>query len=365
MLDTPIEYLKGIGPQRAEVLKKELGIFLYRDLLTYYPFRYVDRTQIHSIRDISEDLPSVQLRGVLEKMEIVGTKQGKRLVALFRDNTGIVELVWFKGHSWMAQKLQTGTEYIVYGKPNYFKGRYNIAHPDIDPLNEEVLRQQSAFQAVYNSTEKLKTRGLDSEGIRRAIRGLLLQLQPQHLEENLSAEVMSDHHLIARYKAFRSIHQPENANQIKEAELRLKFEELFYIQLRLLKLNKVRANTVRGFVFSRVGEQFNTFFNEYLPFELTGAQKRVLKEIRLDMGSGRQMNRLVQGDVGSGKTLVALMSMLLAIDNNFQTCLMAPTEILAQQHFQTFKHLLNGMDVEIALLTGSSKTKQRRIMRNY
>jgi ATP-dependent DNA helicase RecG len=360
LLDTPIEYLKGIGPQRAEVLKKELGIFLYRDLLTYYPFRYVDRTHIHSIRDISEDLPVVQLRGVLEKMEVVGAKQGKRLVALFRDNTGIVELVWFKGHSWMAQKLQVGTEYIVYGKPNYFKGRYNIAHPDIELVNEAVLNQQSAFQAVYNSTEKLKTRGLDSEGIRRAIRGLLLQLQPQHLEESLSAEVMTDHHLISRYKAFRQIHMPENAIQIEEAEQRLKFEELFYIQLRLLKLNKVRANTVRGFVFSRVGQHFNTFFNEYLPFDLTGAQKRVLKEIRLDMGSGRQMNRLVQGDVGSGKTLVALMSMLLAIDNSFQTCLMAPTEILAQQHFQTFKQLLNGMDIEIALLTGSSKTKERR-----
>ncbi len=360
MLDTPIEYLKGIGPQRAEVLKKELGIFLYRDLLTYYPFRYVDRTVFHQVRDISEDLPAVQLRGVITGMEVTGAKQGKRLVAQFRDQSGSLELVWFKGHSWMAQKLQAGTEYIVYGKPTIFKGRFNIAHPDIDAVSSEVLSQQSAFQAVYNSTEKLKAKGLDSEGIRKAIRSLIVQLQPQHVDENLSAEVMSDHHLVSRYLALKQIHQPENAVQVKEATLRLKFEELFYVQLRLLRLNKVRANTVRGFVFSRVGERFNTFFNQYLPFELTGAQKRVLKEIRLDMGSGRQMNRLVQGDVGSGKTLVALMSMLLAIDNGFQACLMAPTEILAQQHFQTFKQFLKDMDIELALLTGSSKTKERR-----
>lgn len=250
----------------------------------------------------------------------------------------------------------------MYGKPAFFKGRYNLAHPDIEMVNPEVLAQQSAFQAVYNSTEKLKLRGLDSEGIRKAVKLLLAQLQPVHVEENLSAEVMEDHHLIPRYRALVQIHRPEHEAQIKEAEKRLKFEELFYVQLRLLKLNKVRANTVRGFVFSRVGETFNTFFNKHLPFELTEAQKRVLKEMRLDMGSGRQMNRLVQGDVGSGKTLVALMGMLLAIDNNFQTCLMAPTEILAQQHFQTFKKMLNGLDLEIALLTGSSKTKERRLL---
>lgn len=360
MLDTPIEYLKGIGPQRAEVLKKELGIFLYKDLLTYYPFRYVDKTQFTTIRQISDDSPAVQLRGVVERMEVVGLKQAKRLAVLLRDNSGIVELVWFKGHSWMAQKLQVGVEYIVYGKPSTFRGRVSIAHPDIEPASDEVLSQQSAFQAVYNSTEKLKLRGLDSEGIRRAQKALIHQLQAHHISETLSNEVIEDHKLITRYLAFKHIHLPENAEQIKAATLRIKFDELFYIQLRLLKLNKVRAVTVRGFVFARVGELFNNFFNKHLPFQLTNAQKRVLKEIRLDMGSGRQMNRLLQGDVGSGKTLVALMSMLLAIDNNFQTCMMAPTEILAQQHFETFKQLLTGLDIEMAILTGSVKTKERK-----
>lgn len=360
MLDTPIEYLKGIGPQRAEVLKQELGIFLYRDLLTHYPFRYVDRTQFYSIREVSEDLPAVQLRGVIERMETVGAKQAKRLVVTFRDHSGSLELVWFKGHSWMAQKLQMGVEYIVYGKPALFMGRYNLAHPDIEAVNEEVLRQQSAFQPVYNSTEKMKGRGLDSEGLRRAIRALMQQLQPQHIEETLSAEVMDEQRLISRYNALQQIHAPQTAEQAARAQQRLKFEELFYVQLRLLKINKHRANTVRGFVFPRVGNRFNEFFTQHLPFELTGAQKRVLKELRLDMGSGRQMNRLVQGDVGSGKTLVALMSMLLAIDNGFQACLMAPTEILAQQHFQTFVQLLKEMDLKIELLTGSTKTRARK-----
>lgn len=360
MLDTPIEYLKGIGPQRADLLKKELGIYLYRDLLSHYPFRYIDKTRFYTIREITDDLSAVQLRGTVERLEVVGTKQTKRLVVLLKDSTGIVELVWFKGHQWMAQKLQLGVEYIVYGKPTYYKGRYNLAHPDIEAVTEEVLTQQTAFQAVYNSTEKLKLRGLDSDGIRRAMKGLLQQLQPVHVSDILSNEVLRDHHLIPRYQALKQIHLPENFEQVKDAERRLKFEELFYIQLRLLKLNKVRAHTVKGFVFSRVGNYFNDFFNNYLPFELTNAQKRVLKEIRLDMGSGRQMNRLVQGDVGSGKTLVALMSMLLAIDNNFQACLMAPTEILAQQHFQTFKQLLGGLGLGLEILTGSTKTKERK-----
>jgi len=360
MLDTPIEYLKGIGPQRAEVLKKELNIFVYRDLLTYYPFRYVDKTKFYTIRQIDEDMPTVQLRGVIEKLEIVGQKQGKRLSVLFRDNTGIIELVWFKGCDWMAKQLQTGVEYIVFGKPSSFKGRFNIAHPDIEKATPEVLKQQSAFQAVYNSTEKLKFRGLDSEGIRKVMRGLIQQLQVQHIKENLSEEVISDHHFISKFEALKQIHFPDDAVLLKKAEFRLKFEELFYVQLRLLKLNKVRAHTIKGFVFPRVGKMFNDFFTEHLPFQLTGAQKRVLKEIRMDIGSGRQMNRLIQGDVGSGKTLVALMSMLIAIDNNFQTCLMAPTEILAQQHFATFKELLGSLEIKIELLTGSTSTKERK-----
>lgn len=362
MLDRPIEYLKGIGPQRAEVLKKELGIFTYRDLLFFYPFRYVDRTRFYTIREVSEDMPYVQLRGVIESMEVVGQKHTKRLVVLFRDSTGMLELVWFKGYNWIAQGLTLGKEYIVFGKPTEFKGRFNIAHPEMEAVTEELLKQQSAFQSVYNSSEKLKYKGLDSEGIRRSMRHLISQLLPEHIEETLGDELIQDHQLISRFKAFQYIHFPENAEQLRQAEFRLKFDELFVIQLRLLRLNKVRANTVKGFVFSKVGVQFNTFFSHHLPFDLTNAQKRVLKEIRFDMGSGRQMNRLLQGDVGSGKTLVALMSMLLAIDNDFQTCLMAPTEILAQQHFATFKSLLQEMDLPMALLTGSTKTKERRII---
>jgi ATP-dependent DNA helicase RecG len=362
MLDTPIEYLKGIGPQRAEVLKKELNIFTYRDLLTYCPFRYVDRTKFSTIREINDEYQYVQIKGVIDSLEVIGLKQAKRLVVMFRDNTGIIELVFFKGYNWMAQKLQVGKEYVVFGKPTAFKGKYNLAHPDIDLISNEFLSQQSAFQAVYNSTEKLKVRGLDSEGIRKMMRVLINQVQPQHLEETLSEEVKQDHKLIDRFTAFKQIHCPESAEQLKSAELRLKFDELFYIQLRLLKLNKVRAITVRGFVFNKVGPLFNDFFTNYLPFELTNAQKRVLKEVRLDVGSGRQMNRLVQGDVGSGKTMVALMSMLLAIDNGYQTCLMAPTEILAQQHFVTFKEALGALGIEIAILTGSTKAKERKII---
>ena len=362
MLDMPIEYLKGIGPQRAEVLKKELNIFLYKDLLTYFPFRYVDRTKFHTISQTSDEMPFIQLRGFLLKMELIGQKNTKRLVVLFKDNTGIIELVWFKSYNWVSKQLKLGAEYIVFGKPSLFNGKFNIPHPEISVITEDLLKQQSAFQSVYNSTEKLKLFGLDSEGIRKAQRNLLIQLQITDIQENLSNELINDYHLMSRFEAFKFIHFPNSNKQIKEATLRLKFEELFYIQLRLLKINKIRANTVKGFVFSKVGILFNDFFKLHLPFELTNAQKRVIKEIRLDMGSGRQMNRLLQGDVGSGKTLVALMSMLLALDNDFQTCLMAPTEILAQQHFETFKHFLKSINIKVALLTGSSKIKNRRII---
>ena len=362
MLDRPIEYLKGIGPQRAEVLKKELNIFLYKDLLTYFPFRYVDRTKFHTISEASDEMPFIQLRGFLLKMDLVGQKSTKRLVVLFKDNTGIIELVWFKSYNWVSKQLKLGSEYIVFGKPSLFNGKFNIPHPEISVITEDLLKQQSAFQSVYNSTEKLKLFGLDSEGIRKAQRNLLIQLQITDIQENLSNELINDYHLMSRFEAFKFIHFPNSNKQIKEATLRLKFEELFYIQLRLLKINKIRANTVKGFVFSKVGILFNDFFKLHLPFELTNAQKRVIKEIRLDMGSGRQMNRLLQGDVGSGKTLVALMSMLLALDNDFQTCLMAPTEILAQQHFETFKHFLKSINIKVALLTGSSKIKNRRII---
>jgi ATP-dependent DNA helicase RecG len=363
-LDTPIEYLKGIGPHRADVLKKELNMFTCRDLLTHFPFRYVDRTEYHLIRSINEESTYVQLRGRIDSLEVVGDKHTKRLVCVFRDNSGIIELVWFQGHKWMAEKLKTQTDYVVYGKPSEFKGRYNLAHPEINLATEEYLKSASAFQSVYNSTEKLKVRGLDSEGIRKLQKQLSLQLSDFVLPENLSPELVEEFKLMPRHLAFQQIHFPDSALQLQRAEWRLKFEELFFLQLRLLRSNKIRAHSSQGYIFNRVGPLFTDFFSKHLPFELTNAQKRVVKEIRIDMGSGKQMNRLVQGDVGSGKTMVALMSMLLALDNQFQACLMAPTEILAQQHFETISQQVKDLPIKVALLTGSSKTKARKILLN-
>lgn len=360
MLDTAIEYLKGIGPLRSELLKKELGIFTFRDLLHHYPFRYIDRTKFHTISGINDEATPVQLKGTIESIQMIGERQSKRLVAQFKDATGIIELVWFKGHNWMAQKIKVGEIYIVYGKPSLFKNRFNLAHPEIDSLIEYEQSQPSAFQPVYHSTEKLRVKGLDSTGIRKIMKQLFLQINQNHVNENLSDDLRSDFKLMPRFPALHQIHFPDSPANFKAAEFRLKFEELFYVQLRLLKLNLVRTNTIKGFVFSKVGKLFNDFYSKALPFELTNAQKRVIKEIRADVGSGKQMSRLVQGDVGSGKTLVALMSMLLAIDNGFQACMMAPTEILAQQHFQTFKELLQNLPIKIELLTGSSSTKERK-----
>jgi ATP-dependent DNA helicase RecG len=364
MLDTPIEYLKGIGPQRSDLLKTELGIITFRDLLFHFPFRHVDRTKFHTIKSIFEESVPVQLRGSVEGMQMFGERQSKRLVVKFKDQSGFIDLVWFKGHQWMASKLQVGVEYIVYGKPTEFKGKFNIAHPEMELASEWDKSPPSSFQPVYNTTEKLKLRGMDTNAFRKMMKQLFLQIQPSHINENLTDEIRSDFKLIGRFAAMHQLHFPDSYKNLLAAELRLKFEELFYVQLRLLRLNKVRANTVKGFVFSKVGKLFNDFFNNYLPFELTQAQKRVIKEIRTDTGSGKQMNRLVQGDVGSGKTLVALMCMLLANDNGFQACMMAPTEILAQQHFATFMELLKDMPVKIALLTGSSTTKERRSILN-
>ncbi len=359
-LDTPIEYLKGIGPQKAEVLKKELGIFLFRDLITYYPFRYVDRTRYQKIAEINEDMGYVQLRGTIERMDVFGDKRAKRLTAVFKDSSGFIDLVWFQGYKWMFEKLKTNTEYIVFGRPTVFKGRFNLAHPEIEEVNPNSVSQKSAFRPVYYSTEKLKSRGLDSDGLRKMTFQLSQQITNTTIAENLSADLISDFKLIPKWEAIRQIHSPENAMALQKAQFRLKFEELFFVQLRLLKQKKIGEQTVRGIVFSKVGDNFNDFYNKYLPFQLTGAQKRVVKEIRTDMGSGKQMNRLLQGDVGSGKTLVALLSMLLAIDNDCQACLMAPTEILANQHFTTISKLLAGLGTKIALLTGSSTTKQRK-----
>ncbi len=359
-LDTPIEYLKGIGPQRAEVLKSELGLFLFRDLLTHYPFRYVDRTKFQSVSEISEDMPYVQLRGVIESLTTVGVKRGQRLVAIFRDGSGTIELVWFQGHKWMLDKLKTQTEYIVFGKPALFGRKFNLAHPDIELAGGVDMSLRSAFQSVYSSTEKLKNKGLDSEGLRKLIRQMIAQIPLNGIEENLSEELLSDFKLLPKAEAMKQIHFPDSNLLLQKAEYRLKFEELFFIQLKLLRLHHINVKTVPGAVFSKVGDNFNDFYNKHLPFQLTGAQKRVVKEIRTDMGSGHQMNRLLQGDVGSGKTLVAVLSMLLAMDNGYQSCIMAPTEILANQHFVTINELLSPMGIKVGLLTGSSTTKERR-----
>ncbi len=359
-IDTPIGYLKGIGPQRAEVLQKELFIFTYKDLITHYPFRYVDRTQFHSVREVTEDSVYYQLRGHIVEIDFVGEKRTKRLVAKFRDSSGIIELVWFQGAKWMAEKLKSNTEYIVYGKATSFMGRFNMAHPEVNIVTPELLANQSSFQSVYNSTEKLKFRNLDSDGLRKCLRILTLQLNEHNIQESLTKTVIQDFNLLSKLEALKQIHFPDSKVLLERAKFRLKFEELFFVQLRLLRSNLIRHQVTQGFVFGKVGDVFNNFYNHHLPFQLTNAQKRVVKEIRVDMGSGKQMSRLVQGDVGSGKTLVALLSMLLAIDNGFQACLMAPTEILAKQHFATISELVEPLGLQVALLTGSSKTKARR-----
>lgn len=362
-LNTPIEYLKGVGPQKAELLKKELRIFNYYNLLTFYPFRYVDRTKFYKIKEINADLPYVQLRGKITNTEMIGVKRTQRFVATFKDETGVIELVWFQGAKWMADKIKPHftNEYVVFGKPLSFNGRFNIAHPEIDPVSDENTVFASALQSVYNSTEKLKIRGLDTKGIAR-LQKILVQQIKSNIPETLSQSIIDRFQLISRDEAFRQIHLPKSPEALKKAEQRLKFDELFFIQLKLLRQKGHRERNFRGNVFSKVGDYFNNFFNHHLPFELTGAQKRVIKEIRLDMGSGRQMNRLVQGDVGSGKTLVALMNMLIALDNGFQTCLMAPTEILANQHYETISQLLKPLNINIGLLTGSTRIKARRIL---
>lgn len=362
-LNTPIEYLKSVGPQKAELLKKELRIFNYSNLLTYYPFRYVDRTKFYKIKEINADLPYVQLRGKISHTEMVGAKRAQRFVATFTDETGKLELVWFQGAKWISEKIKphVTNEYIIFGKPSVFNGKYTIAHPEIELVSDENTTFASALQAIYNSTDKLKTRSLDTKGISR-LQKTLVALIKNNIPEILSNTVKERYQLISREEAIKQIHFPQNPEMLKKAEFRLKFEELFFIQLKLLKQKGLREKIFRGFVFSKVGDYFNTFYNKYLPFELTNAQKRVIKEIRLDMGSGKQMNRLLQGDVGSGKTLVALMNMLIALDNGFQACLMAPTEILANQHYETISELLKPLNINVGLLTGSKKTKERRVI---
>ena len=359
MLATPIEYLKGVGPQRGALLRSELNITTYEDLLQHFPFRYVDRSRFHRISELNEDLPQAQLRGVLGPLRMIGEKQGRRMVGTLTDATGSVDLVWFKGARWLQSSLKPGQEYILFGKPNAFKGRINFPHPELELATTWEQGLEAALQPVYSTTEKLTAKGLSSRAIWKLQKTLLPQLEGQ-LPEVLSTELVEWLGGVSREQAIRQVHAPQDQARLDAALHRLKFEELFFIQLQLLEQKLLLQQSLRGNVFASVGEHFNRFYQEHLPFELTGAQKRVVKEIRKDMGSGHQMNRLVQGDVGSGKTLVGLLSMLIALDNGFQSALMAPTEILAQQHFATISRFVEGLPIEVRLLTGNTKQAERK-----
>lgn len=352
-----IKYLSGVGPQRASVLNKELNIYSLHDLLYYFPYKYVDRSRIYYIHEIDGTMPYIQLKGEILGFETIGEGRQRRLIAHFSDGTGIVDLVWFQGIKFLVGKYKVHQEYIVFGKPSVFNGRINIAHPDIDNASELKLSTMG-LQPYYNTTEKMKRSSLNSHAIEKMMSAVVQQLH-EPLPETLSSAILTEHHLMPLTEALMNIHFPANPELLRKAQYRLKFEELFYVQLNILRYAKDRQRKYRGYVFETVGEIFNTFYAKNLPFELTGAQKRVLKEIRRDVGSGKQMNRLLQGDVGSGKTLVALMSMLIALDNGYQACMMAPTEILANQHFETIRELLYGMDIRVELLTGSVKGKKR------
>lgn len=358
-LETPVEYLKGVGPARADILKKELQIFTFGELLSLFPFRYIDRSKIFRIAEVTDDIAYVQVRGKITDVETVGGQRAKRFVATLADDSGELELVWFQGIKWITDKVKPGTEFIAFGKPSWFNGRLTIAHPDLELPGEVSSSVSDTFRPLYNSTEKLKSKGLDSKGISRLMK-TLIQSEKLYIPENLSSEILGNLKLMNRHEAFINIHFPASHELLQKAQARLKFEELFYIQLRLLRQKFERTRKQSGHAFTVVGPYLNNFFHQYLSFELTNAQKRVIKEIRGDLGSGKQMNRLLQGDVGSGKTLVALMTMLIALDNNFQACLMAPTEILAHQHFQNISKMITGLDIRIDLLTGSTKSAKRK-----
>lgn len=353
-----IKYLQGVGPQRAAILNKGLQIYSLRDLLYYFPYKYVDRSRLYYIHEIDGNMPYIQLKGEVLSFETIGEGRQRRLVGHFSDGTGVVDLVWFQGLKYVMGKYKAHEEYIVFGKPTVFNGRINIAHPDIDPAGELTLSSMG-MQPYYNTTEKMKRSGLNSHTLEKLMKNLFQTLQCEVIDETLSPQLIHTHRLMSLTEALYNIHFPQSPDLLRKAQYRLKFEELFYIQLNILRYTKERRNKFRGLLFERVGEVFNTFYSQNLPFQLTGAQKRVIKEMRRDMGSGRQMNRLLQGDVGSGKTLVALMTMLIALDNGYQACMMAPTEILATQHYETIRRFLEGMDVRVELLTGTVKGKRR------
>ncbi len=358
ILDQDIQFLPSVGTKTKEILSKELGIRSYGDLLEYYPYKYVDRSKIFHISELTSDMPFVQLKGkILSYEEVDIGKRNKMLVAHFSDGYGVVDLVWFRSAQYIIKSYKVGTEYIVFGKPSTYNGRFQFAHPDIDDASKLQISEMG-MQPFYGLTENMKKRGYTSRSIERITRNLVSILPP--LPETLPDFIVNRLHLVSRDAAFRMIHYPHSHQEMQKAQVRLKFEELFYVQLNILRYASDQRRKYRGYIFNRIGDIFNGFYAHHLPFELTGAQKRVMHEIRADMCSGRQMNRLLQGDVGSGKTLVALMTMLIALDNGYQACLMAPTEILAEQHLQTIHDFLQGMDIRVELLTGIVKGKKRK-----
>ncbi len=360
-LDQEIKFLPGVGPKRAETLKKELKLLTFRDLIYYYPYKYIDRTKFYKISEIHAGMPYIQVKGVIRAIETIGSKPKERLTARFYDNTGSIELVWFRAIKWQRENLRINKEYIVFGKPSEFGGKISVVHPDLETEEEKQLQPSGLFQGYYNTTENMKKKFLNSKAINK-LQLTLINLAKGKIKETLPENLIDKLKLVSLEEALTNIHKPANTIALKKATFRLKFEELFFIQLKILALKHNRNQKFKGFRFENVGYNFNTFYNNFLPFQLTGAQKNVIKEIRRDLNRSTQMNRLLQGDVGSGKTLVALMTMLIAMDNGFQSCLMAPTEILAQQHFQSINKFLNGMNINVGLLTGSTKTKERKVI---
>ncbi|HPE85909.1 MAG: ATP-dependent DNA helicase RecG [Bacteroidales bacterium] len=359
ILNTPVEFLKGVGPAKAELLRKELNIFTFGDLLTFYPFRYTDRSVITPIAMVNSSMPDVQVMGKITHTEVTGTGRASRLHAWIGDDSGTLELVWFQGLKWIKEIVRPGREFVAYGKPNYFNGAINIAHPELETSETFKSQKKQRLQGVYHSTEKLKNKGLQSRGIAKLQSTLLLTVK-EKLSENLTPAIISFFKFISHEKALINIHFPENEKTLQAARARLKFEEFFFLQLQLQQTKYLRNKNIKGHRFQQVGKYFNDFYHRCLPFELTSAQKKVLKEIRHDVGSGKQMNRLLQGDVGSGKTLVALMAMLLAIDNGYQAAIMAPTEILAEQHRKTIASFTAQLGINTLLLTGSTKAAKRK-----
>lgn len=359
-LQTPIEYLRNVGEKRGQVLRKEFNINTFHDLLYYFPYRHVDKSHVHYIRDIVNDGGFILLKGTISNIQLVGDSRTRRLVATFKDSTGAIELVWFNGIRWVENILRSRTEFVIFGKPTLFNGRWNITHPElIDPEKQKDSPVPLRFEPLYNTSETAKKRSLDSKAIAKLVITLLSEVK-NHIKETLPNDMVQELKLMPLREALINIHYPEDSQKLSQATMRLKFEELFFTQIRLLKLKLINTNKFKGHVFAKVGDYFNTFYKDCLPFDLTNAQKRVIREIRTDVGSGHQMNRLLQGDVGSGKTIIALFSMLLAKDNGYQSCIMAPTEILASQHFEKISKQVEPLGLRIEFLSGATKTKKRK-----